>query len=91
MNPLTVQVESRLGAAFISLLGLFFVGLFFIALKNLNSDLIVLDSQSAQVKTISTTERYLIDSWIKDNQIKVSEGEGYRYIIKQYPNKPWFR
>ena len=90
-NPLTMQVESRLGAVYISLLGFFFVGLIFIALKNFNSDSVVLNSQSAQVKTVSITERYLIDGWIKDNQIEIPEGKGYRYIIRQYPSKPWFR
>lgn len=91
MNPLTVQVESRLGAAYIFLLGMFFVGLIFIALKNFESDSIILDSQSAQVKTISTTERYLIDGWLKDNEIEVPKGKGYKYIIQQYPSKPWFK
>lgn len=90
-NPLTVQVESRLGAAYISLLGLFFVGLIFIALKNFNSDSIILDSQTVQVKTISTTERYLINGWITENQIEVPEGKGYKYIIQRYPSRPWFK
>jgi hypothetical protein len=91
MNPLTVQVESRLGAVYISLLGLFFVGLIFIALKNFESDSLVLNSQSAQVKTVSNTERDLINIWIQENQIEVPKGEGYRYVIQQYPSKPWFR
>ncbi|KKR28677.1 MAG: hypothetical protein UT61_C0044G0010 [Candidatus Woesebacteria bacterium GW2011_GWA1_39_8] len=91
VNPLTIQVESRLGAFYISLLGLFFVGLIFIALKNFNSDSIILDSQTAQVKTISTTERYLIDGWIKENNVEVPKDKGYRYIIQQYPSKPWFK
>lgn len=91
INPLTLQVESRLGAAYISLLGMFFVGLIFIAIKNFESDSIILDSQSAQVKTISTTERYLINGWIQENNIEVPEGKGYRYLIQQYPSKPWFK
>ena len=90
-NQLTAQIESRLGAFYISLLGLFFIGLIFIALKNFNSDLLIINSQSAQVKTISTTERYLIDGWIKENQIEVPEGKGYRYVIQQYPSKPWLK
>jgi len=90
-NPLTIQVESRLGVVYVSLLGLFFVGLIFIALKNFNSDLIVLDSQSAQVKTISTTERYLINDWIQRNKIEVPESKGYRYIIQRYLANPWFK
>ena len=91
MNPLTTQVESRLGAVYISLLTLFFIGLIFIALKNFNSDSIALNSQTAQVKTISNTERYLIDGWLKENQIEVPDGKGYRYVIQKYPSKPWFR
>ena len=91
INPLTQQVESRLGAVYISLLGLFFVGLIFIALENFNSDSIILDSQIAQVKTISNTERYLINTWIKENQIEVPKNKGYRYVIQQYPSKPWFK
>ena len=90
-NPLTLQVESRLGAFYISLLGLFFVGLIFIALKNFNSDSIILDSQSVQVRTISSAERDLINNWIQNNDIKIPNGKGYRYMIQQYPDKPWFR
>lgn len=90
-NPLTAQVEARLGAAYVSLLGLFFVGLIFIALKNFESDSIILDSQSAQVKTITTTERLLINSWIRENKINIPSGKGYRYVIQQYPSRPWFR
>ena len=90
-NPLTLQVESRRGAVFISLLGMFFVGLIFIALKNFESDSIILDSQTVQIKTISNTERYLIDGWVKDNNIRIPEGKGYRYVIQQYPSKPWFK
>lgn len=90
-NPLTLQIESRLGAFYIFLLGMFFVGLIFIALKNFNSDAAILDSQTAQVKTISTTERYLINSWVKENQIEIPKDKGYRYVIQQYPSKPWFK
>ncbi len=90
-NPLTLQIESRLGVVYISLLAIFFIGLVFIALKNFNSDSIILNSQSVQVKTISTTERYLIDGWLKENRIEIPEGKGYKYIIQQYPSKPWFR
>ena len=90
-NPLTIQVESRLGAVYISLLAIFFIGLFFIALKNFNSDSIIFNSQNFQIKTISNTERDLINNWIKENNIEIPEGNGYRYIIQQYPSKPWFK
>lgn len=90
-NPLTTQVESRLGAAYITLLALFFIGLIFIALKNFNSDVLVLEADQAQVKTISGTERKLIENWVKDRDIVIPEGEGFRYLIRKYPDKPWIR
>lgn len=90
-NPLTMQVESRLGAVYISSLGIFFVGLIFVALKNFESDSIILNSETVQVKTISNTERDLINNWIQDNQITIPKDRGYRYVIQQYPSKPWFK
>ena len=91
MNPITTQVESRLGAAFITLLALFFVGLIFIALKNFSSDVLVLEAGATQVKSISNTERLLIQNWVQDNNIEVPDGQGYRYVIRKFPNKPWIR
>ena len=90
-NPLTTQVESRLGAAYISLMALFFVGLIFIALKNFSSDVVLLEADQTRVKTISSTERTLIANWVKENDIELPEGEGHRYLIRKYPNKPWIR
>lgn len=91
MNPLTTQVESRLGAAYISLMALFFVGLIFIAMKNFNSDAVLLEADQTRVKTISGTERTLIENWVRENNIELPEGEGYRYLTRKYPNKPWIR
>ena len=88
-NPLTMQVESRLGAVFICLVALFFSGVLFIAIKNYDSDQIVLDASVTQVKTMSSTERQLIALWIKDNNIPIPEGKGYNYFIHQYPDRPW--
>jgi hypothetical protein len=90
-NPLTTEVESRLGAAYISLMALFFIGLIFIALKNFNTDVGILEADQTRVKTISGTERRLIENWVKDNSVEVPEGEGYRYLIRKYPDKPWIR
>ena len=91
MNPLTTQVESRLGATYITLLALFFIGLIFIALKNFNTDVVALEADQTRIKTISSTERKLIEGWVSENDIKIPEGEGYRYLIRKYPNKPWIR
>lgn len=91
LNSLTSEVESWLGASFISLFAVFMIGFVFIVLKNFNTDLITLDSSNAQVKTISSTERTLIANWVKENEIKIPRGEGYRYVIQKYPTKPWIK
>jgi hypothetical protein len=88
-SSLTMQVESRMGAVFISLFALFLAGVLFIAIKNFDSDQIVLDASVTQVKSMSSTERQLIAVWIHDNSIELPEGKGYNYIVKEYPDRPW--
>lgn len=78
-----------MGAVFISLLAIFFTGVLFVAIKNYESDQIVLDASVTQVKSMSSTERQIIAQWIKDNNIPVPDGQGYRYLIQEYPNRPW--
>lgn len=90
-NPLTTRVESYLGAIFISLLALFFVGLIFISLKNLQSDTEILNAQEVRVKNISATERILMDNWIQENAITIPEGRGHKYLIQKYPLRPWLK
>ncbi len=90
-NPFTNRVESYVGAIFISLLALFFIGLMFISLKNLQSDTDVINAQDVQIKTISETERALIKTWIEENNIQIPEGKGYKYLIQQFPSKPWLK
>ena len=84
-----MQVESRIGAIFISLFALFMAGFIFIAIKNYDIDQIVLGATSTEVKSMSSTERQLMANWIKDNNIIIPEGQGYRYLIKEYPTRPW--
>ncbi len=84
-----MQVESRMGAVFISLMAMFMAGILFIAIKNYDSDQIVLDASATQVKSMSSTERQLIAQWIKDNNIAIPPGQGYNYFIHQYPDRPW--
>lgn len=88
-NPLTTQVESKMGAVFIGMFALFLAGVLWIAIKNYDSDQIVLDASVTQVKSMSSTERQLIAVWIKDNNIPLPDGKGYNYIIKEYPDRPW--
>lgn len=49
-NALTIQVESRIGAIFISLLALFFVGFMFVAMKNFNSDVSSINATQTRVR-----------------------------------------
>lgn len=90
-NPLSTQIESGLGSIFIGVLSIFFIFILFISMKNLESDTIVLNSSTTQVKSMSSTERQLIAHWIEDNNIPLPEGKGYKYIIQQYPDKPWLK
>lgn len=84
-----MQVESYLGAIFICIFTAFFIGLLFIAMKNYNSDMSILNSEQARIRGISITEAVLIRDWVKENNIEIPEGKGFRYIIKKYPDKPW--
>ena len=84
-----MQVESRLGALFVSLVAIFMAGILFVAIKNYDSDQIVLDATATQVKSMSSTERQISAVWIKDNNIPLPDGKGYRYLVQEYPNRPW--
>ncbi len=89
VNPLTMQVESRIGAAFVALMAIFMGGILFASIQNYNSDQIVLNASATEVKSMSSTERQLIAQWIKDNDIPFPDGKGYRYFVQEYPNRPW--
>jgi hypothetical protein len=92
MNRLiSYQFESYTGAFLVVILAGFFVGLLFIAIENFNTDVELLTTDQARLRTVSITERRLIDSWITENNIAIPEGKGYRYLIESYPSKPWLR
>lgn len=90
-NPLTFRVESSLGAVYISLLSMFFIGLLFTAVKNFESDVDIMTSTSGSIKTlkISATESALIQEWIVGNGVIIPKGSGYRYLLRKYPDRPW--
>jgi hypothetical protein len=89
-NPLTFKVETWLGSVFILLISAFLVGWLLIAVKNFNSDTEILNSSGAKLKIVSPEEKSLIDQWLRQDNIGISATEvGYRYIIKQFPDKPW--
>lgn len=71
---------------------LFMVGFMFLAVGQFNDDVDVISSyQEAKIKTISQTERVLIEDWVKSNGVTIPEGKGYRYVISRYPTKPWLK
>ena len=80
-----------MGAIFISALALFFIGLLFISVKNFGSDVTIITSEQTNVRTISGTEKILIRNWIEENDIVIPEEVGYRYLIEEYPSRPWFK
>ena len=90
-SPLTGQVEMKMGAVFFSLTALFLASVLFIAIKNYDSDQIALDASAVQVKSMSSTERQLIANWVRDNNVTLPEGKGYRYLVKEYPDRPWLK
>ena len=88
-NFLTIEIESYMGAAFITMFAAFSIGIIFIAVKNFDSDITIITSGQTQIKTISTTERILIQDWLRESQVEIPEEVGYRYLIKKYPSRPW--
>lgn len=90
-NPLTFRVESSLGAVFISLLSMFFIGLLFIFIKNFNTDIDIMSGTlgNRSINKISQTEVFLMQAWIVDNNVNIPEGSGYRYLVRKYPERPW--
>lgn len=88
-NPLTVQIESCLGAFFILSTAIFFSTLIYGSAQNLNSESLVIESQRISIKTVSPAERALIDEWLRQKHIAIPEGKGYRYMKNKYPDRPW--
>ena len=86
---LTFQTESYIGAIFIVLFSGFLLGLFFLAMRGFNADLDLTGDTQTRVLHISDTERKLMEIWIIENNIQIPPGEGYRYLLKIYPSRPW--
>lgn len=88
-NFLTYQTESYAGAALIVLFSAFLLGLFFLAVRGFGNDLEMSGDNQTQVLHISDTQRQLMDDWVMENNIQIPPGEGYRYLLRTYPSKPW--
>lgn len=85
----TFRTESIIGAIFLALLSGFLIGFLFIQMKNLESDTMVIESNTGIAKSISPLEMSLIDDWIIDYGIKIPGDKRYDYVFSKYPNKPW--
>jgi len=94
-NPLTINIESSLGAIYLSMLSMFFIGLIFIAVKNFETDMdvdmIMNISNSISTRKMSQTELVLLREWIKNSEVEIPEGQGYKYLMREYPNRPWLQ
>ena len=89
-NPLTFRIESWLGSVLVLAFAAFFVGIFVIAVKNFGSDTETLSSYAVKLRTISSEEKALIDTWIAREASDISiKDVGYRFILQKYPDKPW--
>ncbi len=88
-NPLTIQVESYLGSLFVFSTAVIFGTMIYVSAQNMDSEIVIMESQRVTIKTVSSAERALIDEWVKNNNIKIPPGKNYRYITRHYPNKPW--
>lgn len=90
-NPLTFNIESYIGAVFMALFGLFLVSLLFVVIRNTQNDIDIMSATQNRVKvqSVSETELNLMQKWIEANKIEVPEDQGYRYILRTYPTRPW--
>lgn len=98
-NPLTFRVESWIGAVLLVGVAGFFIALMFTAQANFSSDLEVdvAMATSAQrkhvvAKAIAQSDKQLIDAWLEDNPETITipvDVDPYRFIIENYPDKPW--
>jgi hypothetical protein len=96
-NLLTFSVESTLGAFLITGLAIGFGALLFVMSDNFNSDMDILGSNYNEVEVSKKTtfitpfEKTLIVNWLAENNLSIPEGHGYKYILEQYPDRPWLK
>ena len=88
-NFLTFRIESVLGGIFVLAIAGFFVGYMYVSVENFNTDVSLMDSNNVQLKSVNETERGLIDLWVRENNVIIPPDLGYRYLIREFPNKPW--
>lgn len=70
----------------------FFVGLFFIFMKNFDSELSLNTSDMSYISTlqISKEERVKMTEWIMKNRIEIPQDDlRASYLINKYPDRPW--
>ncbi len=73
----------------IVLFSAFLLGFFFLAVRGFGDDLEMSGDNQTQLLHISDTQRQLMDDWVMENNIQIPPGEGYRYLLRTYPSKPW--
>ena len=89
-NPLTLQVESKLGLGIIGIFSIFFVAIFFSIYNKAIDEMDAYSSSISGVNNLSKKQKNDIDLWITRNKINIPIQENrYLYVIDRYPNKPW--
>ena len=78
-----------MGAVFMLIWSGFLFGFLYVAIRNFDSDLEIISASTVEVRSIFLAQRKLIDRWIRENNIQIPEGKGYRWLLKAYPSKPW--
>ena len=84
-----MKVESYMGAFFVLSTAIFFGLMIYRSAQDFDSENMVMESQRVRIKTVSPTEKALINDWVNENHITLPKGKGYRYVINEYKTKPW--
>ncbi len=90
-NPLTFEIESYLGAGFVFLLTVFLVAFLFAVMRNFDAEIDMLNATQTKIRAISPIQLQLMEAWVRENNIEIPQDEGYRYLLRAYPTKPWLR
>ncbi len=92
-NFRTFKVETWLGALFVLGFAGFFLGLFFLSMKNFDTELSVNTTEAHLTSLqVSNQERTMMAVWVERNKISIpSDTDKIRYLLSKYPDRPWLQ
>lgn len=89
-NPLTFKVEAWLGILFVVGVSVFLVVSFWTMVKNASSEADTINYAGVKLNTVSPEEKVMIDQWLTEHEnLGVTAADGYRNIIRKFPDRPW--